>query len=437
MRYEIISEGATLVHAVDIAGRAALSKSLDALMMGVWKQFCPNGYDEENPDQQGNDYDRMYKHYFDDSPSRKELIDHICTTASKALTGVIQSDLLTRFGESVPWKIAGYGEIDLRTSGIKVQLTVRPTEGDDAKYLGFFMPSHENSYIKVHCDEEKLLTSAMASVMSQAFGDGEGRDDLVNSIAPTFAHEYSHLIQYIAAKGYHAFQSGITTVGGGRKTPRQGDSTITGWWRYIGSNAEIDSWATSVASQIIARINRYSYSGEMDNEQIDYGMESAATGYADSESYRTYIQYYQSALAGDYDKIGLSKQEATKVWQRFLKTVHAKLAAYKKPAFGKSKSGYTRFKYDPQWTKWAKKGLSYCASRLADIVAFECSEQSYKAYDGSWRIEPHHTIDKAESFIHTYFFNEDYDFDKQMKISNAFKALVVRRLPDYQQREAA
>lgn len=435
MRYQIISEGPTLVHAVDLAGREALQKSLDDLMKSIWATFNINGYDEDDPDAQHRDYDRFYQHFFDQE-NAQGLVERVCAAASKALSTVIQNDLRSRFGSVMKWSYNEGQDIhDIPVEKMRVIVTVQPTDGQHTDAAGYFMPAIDASYIKVHCEADDLLRSAMSAVSSMAFGDGEHRDDLVNAIAPTFAHEYSHLLQYFAAQSYQAFHSGITSLGG-KNAPRQGDRTETGWWRYIGSNAEIDSWGTSVASQIIADQRRGRYSSELDNDQVNYALRSAQEGYTSSSSYETYMRYYQDALAGHYDEIGLSRGEAIEVWRRFLKAVHAKLSAYKKERHGRDTSGWHTGRAPKEWLIWAKEGLPRFAARVADQIAREVADQAYIPYGEKQMRFDSTTFDRATSFIDSYFLGNEYDWEKSKKVNDSLKRLVSGRIPQYQRSAA-
>ena len=433
MLYRDITEGATLVHEADREARAALFKALDFYMSELWQPFNPNGYNEDDPDERHNNYQRFYDHYYNDLENRKSLMTQICIVAGSTLTRVIHDDLKKRFGSFIMFDSSKISIVTMR-----VEISVQPTEGEDARKGGFFSPGLSWSWIKVHVDPDQLIMAAMAAVQSIAFGEAEDRYALVNNISPTFAHEYSHLLQYLGAKDYRAFKSGITTLGGGKGGIRQGDRTMTGWWRYMGSNAEIDSFASSAASEMIASKEQHRWRSDgLDNSDIDDTLQDTASGYAGSDGYEIYIRKYQEALAGEYEDIGLSKAEAVKVWNRFLKTLYAKLNAYKKTHHGKESSGYLTGKADPQWIEWAKKGMPFCAARLADTIAFECADQSYKSYDGEWRIEPNAPFQKALSFLEAYFFKDNYNFEQTMKIVHALKALVIRRLPHYQKQHAA
>jgi hypothetical protein len=444
MQYSHIVEGATLVHEIDRAGRAALYKKLDAYMEMLWKPFNPNGYNENDPDEHHNDYDRFYQHYREDE-NAKALVVQICMVASATLTDIVHTDLHKRYGEYVSFDREGWEDgkkkiykkgVRVEIDSVRVNITVQPTEGRHATAGGYFTPFLHQSSITVHVKSEEIITAAMAAVQSIAFGESEDRDALVNSIAPTFAHEYSHLLQYIGAGSYNAFKSGITTVGG-KNAPRQGDRTETGWWRYMGSYAEIDSFASSAASTMIATKDSRTWNQTADNEEINYSMQDAASGYTSDDSYDIYIRKYQEALADEYADIGLNKEEAVKVWKRFLKTLYAKLDAYKRAQHGKDTSGYHTGNAKPQWVEWAKKGISFCAARMADDIAQQCADTSYKGYDDEWRIEPNDPFQKATSFLEGYFLKDNYDFEKSMKIVNAFKNLVVTRIPMYQKKMAA
>lgn len=433
MRYTAIIEGATLVHNADIKSRKALHRVFETFMEKIWKTFNPGGYNEEDPEEHHRDYQRMYDHFRE--PEHADwLFNELCEVATKTLTEVLHQDLSNRYGWSIPFKGS-----KVAVTTMRVLVSEKESDGKKSKWGGYFSGGRDWSYIRIYVKRQDILTAAMANAQYVAFGEAEDRDELVDQVAPIFAHEYSHLLQYLGAGGHEAFEPGITTIGGGKRGGRYlgGENpSMIDWARYRGSMAELDSFASQAASEIIASALRYRHSG-IENGDIENKLTDISTGYAtNSQTYRTYIDFYQDSLADVYQDIGLSKDEARKVWQRFLKLLHAKIAAYKKPTHGKDKSGYHTTKGKPEWLEWAKKGLTYCVTRMADDVARDCADKSYNFGD-DWRIEPYSILERAQSFIEGYFFEESFEWERSRKIIEAFKKLVVTRLENFRKAEAA
>jgi hypothetical protein len=291
--------------------------------------------------------------------------------------------------------------------------------------------------------------------------DSEGyKKRFLDTIVPTFAHEYAHFEQGIRGRDFNRSDLSDITLGQGRQKGatrftkpgqvnpkpirhgkrggyhRNSEKGIESYLRYIGSRHEVDAFASGAAAQIMQDMRQTYHPDEhQENEQITELRRSLADGYFGGW-YAKYQQYFYDSLAGYIP--GLRHDQMTKVWHRFLRLLYSKLGDYLHPTTGQA-SAYQATNFDPMWVRFAeKKTMPQMVNSLARQTAlslvnakkeWEDAESIGKDVDRGWAgMEAgfqHGMPQRAEAFLRNYYYGQQ-TWEKEAHIDKLID--VYRRL---------
>lgn len=399
----VLSEGNISISAVDLMARQSMERMLKEYCRGEWN-LIKSRYPELDP----NDSDmrmKMYDSWYDDDfrapEKRLEFVKGIAWQISRELTKVTNKFILQ--------KIAPH----LRDRQEQVRVVVEIREDASDQYSGFNGYYQDfNKLIKVFIDADIVEEAGLGALHDWIFGEGEGIENFIDAVIPTFVHEFTHYEQWKRGQAGKRTRGYISTGGTG-KNPFVGDhhsakGTEHQQMRYTGSAHEIESFAAGAAVQLTQGSRRHQYGEfriELDDSQINDICQDIALCYNDVSQMKRYLWLRQ--YRDHYVEQGFKGHELETVFRRFMKSLYQKLQQYRKKSIGKN---HFYGKYPAQWETYAKAGM---ASAIEEIAR-------------DYVVDPKVDVESAGAFINNYFFKDEWDFARQSKISNLIKKMAKK-----------
>lgn len=414
---EIILEAGVDISDIHHTAIKELTAGLDQYVKVKWETFFQQ-YKKEHPQSQEVENYELYHDAYDkfcNDHYVEDFVKEIATASSVILTTVVKEALRARHGDTI---ILSSGMKP--TNDITVDLTVKEYSSDSYKDTagGYFSSVGK---IVVFIGEYELKAAGLSAIQELIFGESEERHLLARTIIPTFTHEYAHFEQSVRGGWKARGDQGYTRVGKGQRWRRDHTGGKEGWVRYIGAQNEIDSFAASTASSIVSKLEHdYNF-----REDILSELQGIALGYSDDRHLKMIEDTKRAAFEGFYDDIGLDPKDMEVVWKRYLKILYSKLIEFLPK---KEKRG----NYPEQWYEWAELGVKTCASKLALMACEKIrKEDRWSSPDDIIDRYAPEIVSQATFFLQDQLFEDPWVFERNAKVSAAFKSLVKKTMIAY------
>lgn len=391
-------------------------------------------------------YDAFYQYWSSDEPvnpdfvggsitCKQAFVRRLCDQSSKCLTQVVQDHL---GGDTV--LIAGKVKISVKQFRVKIEN--REDSIDPASKTttgGYFRPTILDPMIKVFVTPDDVFYAGMDMVQVNIVGEGNDPEHLTNLIAPTFAHEYAHMQQFIRGDFGSENDMGYIKVNGKKRGERRyGEKTSASYLHYKGSAAEIQAFASGAASELIADLSRYRNGNNVpDDADIAGVLEAIATGYADSRSIRGYTQLAWGTWKEEAESLGIPQSQLTATYQRFLKLVYRAVSDYRVKRLrqnGKNSPKENGWHIDQAPEAWKEAARTHTLAQCALIVANDIAGQlvgQNNWQDSADVVKYSESVSKGGFFLEAAYLNpEDYDSQRGIALMASFKRLVIRKMDE-------
>ncbi len=424
--FEANIETATL----DELARKVVRKTIDKFCGDTWHDFTDRfpDVDLHDGDIRSKLFDDWYNEYFRADERRATFGRGVCWQVSKSLT-----ELMNEYEEEKVSKLPPR----LRNMRAETKVKIETKEDNDdeysKKYNGYYQDANgsASNTIKVFIDLETVSYAGYGAMQEWVFGEGEGINEFINTIIPTFIHEVTHYEQYRrglsgninASRGYISkTKNGKKTFYGGHHSSQDGD---IGAMRYTSAAHEIEAFAAGAAVQLTQEIHRRSYSNpQIEDDQIDELCRDIANGWVEASQMQRYTWLRQ--YRDHYIEQGFSGKELEVVFKRFMKTLYRKLQQYKRDRKGKS-GEIDPSQYPKEWMRWVKNGLRIAMLSFADelVDMMMANKETYEF------------LSKAGHFLNSYFFKDYYDYERELKIEKTLKAMAAKEMERFNKSIAA
>jgi hypothetical protein len=380
-----------------IAAHDTIKQALRDFCKNTWENVKQT-YDLDPSDSENRM--RMYDRWYDDNIRTD-------TKFTDALAGILSKELTTLTNSFISAdELKKPPRLRIRKSEVTVEIAFSQDEvGTHGHYQSF------GGVIKVFVNRPSLMEAGCGALQEYIFGEGDGIEQFVDQLVPIFIHEYTHYEQW--ERGLSGKRTrGYISAGGEKKNPFMGDNFTTDGtpeqqMRYTGAAHEVESYAAGAAVELIQSHMRY---GKIENSDIDDLCQSIALCYSNTTQMQRY--WWLREYRDHYIEQGFDGQELEIVFKRFMKILYKKLQQFRSTRVGKAK--YDPNKFPADWVRYAKNGLS-------DTIQFIAADIAIDAKRGK---NVHEEYVKAGDFVCGYFINDEWDFDRQKKISNLIKKIA-------------
>ena len=423
MKLSHLREGNISITDMDDRARRVIKATILSFCQGEW-QLIKSRYPDIDHQDGENRQKMFYQWYETDFKTRQQkniFASAIAWEISKKLTNLV-NEYVEEHNSKLPPRLR---KIEKK---IRVQLEVKESSHDShSKRAGGYYQDFE-SLIKIFISENDMIEAGMGALQTWAFGEGEGVEEMVDAILPVFIHEFTHFEQW--RRGLSGRRTrGYVSAGGDKKgSPFYGDQfshdgTPEQSMRYTGAAHEIEAFASGAAVQLTQMMSRGRYEAGVlhDGDEIDRLCQDIALCYADSQQMQRFL--WLREYREHYIKQGIKGHELEVVFRRFMKILYKKLQQYRKVRIGAAKSiDPSRFPAD--WIRYTRYGLSstirYIASDISELIM-----------DGK---NPHERISLAGSFINRYFYKDEWDYTRELKIEKIITRLAQDEADTFERR---